>query len=168
MSMRHLIPDIVRRLRIPATRPPYIYQTFSNGGLLVGLNAVPLVQEAVPCTYVILVAGMNNLGFIYVGGQNVTATNGVELDAGRAIAFSTPEFAALQYGQTTGSLGLGLARYIDGMGPEIEGQYWQAMSEHIGRARYQKIVLNLRDIHVLATAIDQSLRYIYVSPLGDL
>lgn len=167
MSFRHLFPDLVRRLRIPATRPPYIFQAFSSGSLLVGTTVIPITQEVIPATYIILVAGLTNVGVLYVGGPNMSAANGLELDAGRGVSFATPEFAALQHEQTVGSLGAGLMRYADGMAPQMQEEYWQAMSARFGRPRYPKVVLNLRDIRVVGDVGNQELRYVYVSPFGD-
>lgn len=163
-ALRYLIPDMVRRFLAPVP-PPYIYQSYLSDGLTVGLVPVNLTARNIPCTWVMLQAGLLNAGVVYVGMQHVTAAIGIELDAGRAVAFSSAEFAALQHQQIAGSLGAGMMRYLDGQPEEVQTQFTEA----VGRlGRYPKIVLNLHDIVVVASLAAQSLRFVYALPLGAL
>lgn len=161
-GLRFLIPDMLRHFRLRA-QPSNVFLTYVSDSRIIGLLPVNLTAQTIPTTYVLLQAGLNNGGIIYVGMQNVSTAIGIELDAGRAIAFSSPEFAALQHGQIAGSLGAGMMRYLDGQGPEVQTQFTEAMT-----GKYPKVVLNLRDIMLVADLADQSLRFIYCLPLGVL
>jgi hypothetical protein len=162
--LRHLIPDLLRRFRMPATSAGDQYQRFRTDGLTVGTTPVRLTPEPIPADFVLVLAALGNSGIVYVGGQDVSAATGIELDAGRAITFTVSP-TAMAGANTQGQAALGLLPYIEGMSAMEQRQYVESLGVQLQRAG-RRLVVNLADIWLVASIADQGVRFIYTLPPG--
>jgi hypothetical protein len=162
--LRHLIPDLLRRFRMPATSAGDVYQKFRSDALTVGTTPIRLVNQPIPSDFVMVMASITNTGIVYIGGETVSADVGIELDAGRALAFS-PSPIAMQSANMQGQTALGLLPYIEGMSALEQRQYVESLGVQLQRAG-RRFVINIADIWVVADSSDQNVRFIYTLPFG--
>jgi len=158
MRMNTGLMDLWRRFTAP-TGIQDIYQTINNDAATIGLARVALAVGRVPADYIFLQASLANAGVICVGGVNVTTVNGVELDAGRAIAFSpvSPlQPGSLARGLMTGSLTAGVLRNVESLD---YSELRELQSQAPAGAR---IVLDLSHFYAVADIAGQTLRIAWV------
>jgi hypothetical protein len=119
----------------------------------IGVNKVPITQDRVTCSYVLMTAGLSNQGIIYIGGQELNAFNGIELDGGRGILFTaTPPLSPQQL--MAGNIGSSIIQNVNAL----------TMNEYQGALSLMKIptpALNLSDFFAVASVNDQSLRILF-------
>jgi hypothetical protein len=166
MGLMQLIPDIMRRFRRNASAgPDTILEIHNLTPLTVGIVPVRLSPIRLPVSLILIQSTIANAGFIYVGGAEVNVLNGIELDGGRGVLFSTGAGGLSTQQLMLGGLGFGiLSRIEDVSSPQAQ----QAIDSVIGpggRTENRHTVLYLNNIWVVASAAGQTLRGIYILPL---
>lgn len=159
--MLKLIPDIMRRFRYPASAGVEAYLGIHNLGITVGLDKIPLIPGRLGVNLALCQASMANQGFIYIGGPETSVENGIELDGGRAVLFTSGPGGLTPQQLMLGGLGISiLQRYEDLTPPD------QAQARSIFAAEEKRTVINLHDIWAVANMEDQTLRVLYMIPMG--
>ena len=113
----------------------------------IAITLVPqrLVMSPTPCFLAMLQATLSNVGIVYVGGPNVTALAGMELDGGRGLLLST-DFNPIQ--AQLGSSGFSATRnLLDAGSPK------------------SYMLIDLYEVWVMGSVIDQTLRVMYMVPV---
>ena len=164
MSLMNIIPDILKRFRIPAAGPADVYTMPHSFGVTVNTGAaVPLRQDRTGVEILIAVASIGNAGIIYFGGPECDAASGIELDGGRGILVSITAGRMNYQEFMAGQLGAGLMTRIDTLTPAVQQQ---VMSEYGALATRPRpsLVIPLNQLFVTASAVGQTLRCLYMLP----
>jgi hypothetical protein len=112
--------------------------------LVVGLAPRRLTLTRQPAFLVLPQASNANGGVICIGGSNVSIANGIELAAGQAFLLATMPSPQQQQ---MGGLGIGISRQL--ADASLSSTY---------------MLFDMFDIWVVATAINQTLRVMFMSP----
>jgi len=157
--LKHLIPDILRRFRIPAQTAGDVYQKFRVSSLIVDTTPIPLSNQPVPSDFLLIMASLENEGIVYIGDSQVSSTNGLELDAGRAFVIS-PNTSIMESANIQGQTALGLLPYIEGMSALEQRQYLESLGNQLRRTG-RRLVINVADLWLVASQQNQSVRIFY-------
>lgn len=158
----------VRSVRARPGDPEVSYITFMNGVITVPIaGPVALSNIDVPATLVLIVADLFNTDIVFVGGMNMIAANGQQLDPGRGWIVAVPELMTESMRQAmsdfTAPTGI---NYIEGAPGSVMEQNRRALGS-LGRKRPRHLCLNLKSIFVAATVANQVARFIWFPPVMD-
>jgi len=158
----HFVSDIFRRIVEPASTGDDRLIAIDNYLLTVGTGIIPVSPARLAVSLVILQASIANAGVICIGGPMVTTATGLELDPGRGILFAGGEPTDLQKQMMLGGMGASMfQQYYGAMQPSERESIWSRLRSR--RGPVSVIDLNSQ-LFVVATALNQGLRILYVTP----
>ena len=119
------------------------YQIIENLQIVAGLARLPISTVRIECDLAFFQADATNLGFVYIGGQNVTVGNGIEIPPTAAISI-TPVVPVYQ------------ADTQEGLGTLYPGM------RKLKVGYRSRIVIDLSQIFHIASAANQLLRVAFM------
>jgi len=127
--------DLMRHQRVPATGPTEFYLRPHFYAMPVNVARIRLSPDGrrMPAVTLSVLASLANTGVVCIGDSAVTVGSGFQLDAGKGITFSTSGY-----------------QYIGGMAGNLR-------LPQLGQ-NYFRILLDIADFFVIATAESQTIR----------